>query len=91
MPVILVHLKYDNDHQGERIMSFINPDHQVAVDAERMRLQELCQETGLDIELVAANQVQLRRRSLAATRQTLAEAVAAAAWWKTEATRVVSL
>jgi hypothetical protein len=60
---------------GGMITSFVHPEQEVAVAAELARLRELAAETWESIETVAANQVQLYRRSLAATREALNQAV----------------
>jgi len=59
-------------------MGYIHAEHETAVQAELARLQELSAELGLPIELVCANELQLRRRSLMHTRGALADALAAA-------------
>ena len=56
---------------------FIRAEDEIAVNAELARLHDLAQETGLDIDLIAANQVTVYRKSLHETRQLLARVVAA--------------
>ena len=56
---------------------FVRAEDEIAVMAEQNRLRELAQETGLDIDLIAANQISVYRKALHETRQQLALVVAA--------------